>query len=454
MDLLLADPRGACLREEFGAAAAHGALGEALEEARRRWRAGGALPGEEQLFAAARALLHERFSPPLRRVINATGVVLHTNLGRAPLPEKAVREAALLLSGYVDLELDLDSGERGHRDAPLERRVREYFDTESCLVLTNNNASATLLLLNTLSAAKETVVSRGELVEIGGGFRMPEVMAASGALLREVGTTNRTRISDYRVACGTNTGLLLKVHTSNYLIRGFAQDVSLSDLVALGRELQIPAGFDLGSGLTVPPGRLGLAEEPAVSDALGTGVNALCFSADKLFGACQAGLLLVAPELAARFRANPLLRAMRADKMAYAVLGAVLDLYRRGRWQEIPALAMLSAPSSALLSRARRLKTRIERAAPGRFRIQVIRAEGRVGGGCAPLDPLPSPALADSPVSGRGEALEAHLRAGGEPPVLPVMSEGRVVLHLRTLLKGEEGLLARRLAEFPEGEGP
>lgn len=283
---------------------------------------------------------------------------------------------------------------------------------------------------------------------------MPEVMAASGAMLREVGTTNRTRVSDYKGACGERTGLLLKVHTSNYRIRGFTEEVSLSDLVALGRELKVPVGFDLGSGLTLPPGHLGLADEPAVADALGTDVDALCFSADKLFGACQAGLLLVAPKLAPRFRSNPLLRAMRADKMAYAVLGAVLDLYRRGRWQDIPALAMLSAPPPALLSRARRLRARIERAAPGRFDVQLVRAEGRVGGGCAPLEPLPSPALAILPVSGRGEALEAHLRTGGEPPVLPVMSEGRVVLHLRTLLKGDERPLVRRLAEFPEGEGP
>jgi L-seryl-tRNA(Ser) seleniumtransferase len=452
MDKLLASETASALREAYGERALHACLTELIEASKRTWRSGGPLPNEKSLMERAEEKLRQSFRPPLRRVINATGVVLHTNLGRAPLPEKALRSAAKLLSGYVDLELDLQARGRGHRDARLEAMFRDLFGTDRCLVVVNNNAAATLLMLNTLSAGKETVVSRGELVEIGGGFRMPEVMAASGALLKEVGTTNRTRLSDYQKAVGQGTGLLLKVHTSNYRIRGFTEDVSLEELVALGREVKKPVGFDLGSGLALAPSSVGLTDEPTIAAALAAGPDALCFSADKLFGACQAGLLLVAPKLADRFRKNPVLRAMRADKMAYATLGVVLDLYRRGRWQKIPALALLGTPTPFLLSRARRLKHLIEAAAPGRFVMQVLRAEGRVGGGCAPLESLPSPAVAVAPAAGNSRELEEYLRAGGEPPVLAQLVGDRVMLHLRTLLSNDLRDLVARFKEYAKEE--
>jgi len=448
MDKLLAS--ASALREVFGERALHACLTQLLEDSKRTWRFGGPLPDEGSLLERAGERLRESFRPPLRRVINATGVVLHTNLGRAPLPAQALEAAAKLLSGYVDLELDLEARGRGHRDARLEAAFKDLFGTDRSLVVVNNNAAATLLMLNTLSAGKETIVSRGELVEIGGGFRMPEVMAASGALLKEVGTTNRTRLSDYKKAAGRNTGLLLKVHTSNYRIRGFTEDVSLEALVALGCEVKKPVGFDLGSGLALSPASIGLADEPTITAALAAGPDALCFSADKLFGACQAGLLLITPKLAGRFRKNPLLRAMRADKMAYATLGTVLDLYRRGRWREIPALALLGAPAPLLASKARRLKRLIERAAPGRFVLEVVDAEGRVGGGCAPLESLPSPAVTVVPAAGKSRELEAFLRSVGEPPVLGLLAGDRVVLHVRTMTDDDIRDLAARLKEYPE----
>jgi L-seryl-tRNA(Ser) seleniumtransferase len=453
MDVLLALPAMVSLREAFGAPAVKEALRTALEETRERWKAGGEVPHPDTVAERARVVLGASFAPPLRRVVNATGVVLHTNLGRAPLSRRSLALAADLLSGYVDLEVDLEARTRGHRDARLERQVREWLGTDRALVVVNNNASAVLLMLNTLSKGREALVSRGELVEIGGGFRVPEVMAASGARLREVGTTNRTRLSDYRRACGPESGLLLKVHPSNYQIVGFTREVPLPDLVALGRELDLPVGYDWGTGLAADPHAVGLPGEETLPRALAAGPDVLAFSTDKLFGACQGGFLLVRPDLAGAFRSNPLLRALRVDKIRYALLGAALDAYRKGRWSELPALAALAEPESSLRIKAMGLKRRIERALQGRFSMEVIRAEGRAGGGSAPTTPLPSPALGLKPASGRVEGLEEYLRTGGTPPILGVLSEGRLLIHVRTLLPGDAADLVRRLAGY-SGESP
>ncbi len=448
MDTLLAMDLAQALGRQYGVSAVKGAVASALDGGRAAWRKGSPAPLPEDVLRAASALLEASFAPSLTRVINATGVVLHTNLGRAPLSKKALAYASEILTGYVDLEVDLDSRTRGHRDARLERAFGEHFQTDRALVVVNNNAAAVLLMLNTLSAGKETLVSRGELVEIGGGFRVPEVMAASGARLREVGSTNRTRLSDYRKAAGPDTGLILKVHPSNYRILGFTQESPLAELVALGRELNVPVGYDWGTGLAIPSEAVGLSGETTLAEALASDPDVLCFSADKLFGACQAGLLLVKPRFAEMFRTNPLLRALRVDKVTYALLGSALDAYRRGRWETLPALAALAATESKLYARASRLKRQIERAAPERFRLEVVRGEGRAGGGTAPLDPLPSPCLAVVPVQGRVGDLEDHLRTGGEPPVLGVLLEGRLLLHVRTFLPGDAEEVVRRLCEF------
>lgn len=448
MDALLAAPEAEALKARFGVSAVKRALAAALEEARPAWLAGGPAPAPGALLRAAAAELGESFGGVLRRVINGTGVVLHTNLGRAPLPPAALDQLTALLSGYVDLEVDLGSRARGHRDARLERSLQEWLDTDRSVIAVNNNAAAVLLMLSTLSSGRETVVSRGELVEIGGGFRVPEVMAASGARLREVGTTNRTRLSDFRRAAGPHTGLLLKVHPSNYRVVGFTEEVPLADLVALGRELGVPVGYDWGTGLATEGSPLGLAREETLREALAAGPDVLTFSTDKLFGACQGGLLLVAPAMAEAFRGNPLLRALRVDKVTYALLGATLDLYRRDRTEALPALAMLSSPERTLRARAHRLKRDLERRAPGRYSAEVVDAEGRAGGGSAPLSPLPSPALALAPEGGRAEDLESYLRTGGEPPVLGVLNEGRLLIHVRTLLPGEASVLLDRLSGY------
>ncbi len=448
MDRLLAEPAALDLAREYGPAETKRALRQTLDGGVARWRNSGEVPRPEDVIREAALRLAETFRPPLRRVVNATGVVLHTNLGRAPLSRPLLREIEGVLGGYVDLEMDLEAGHRGHRDAALERAFQGLFDTEYGVVVVNNNAAATLLLLNTLSSGRETLVSRGELVEIGGGFRMPEVMKASGALLREVGTTNRTRLSDYRRAAGPQSALMLKVHTSNYRILGFTEEVSLESLVELGRELGMPVGFDLGSGLVDPVAGSRLPDEPPVTSALAARPDALCFSGDKLFGACQAGILLVAPERVSAFRSNPLLRALRVDKVTYSLLAAVVDRYRRGRRKEVPALALLDREAGELRRRARALLRRVSKACPGRFRLEVVEAEGRTGAGSAPLTALPSPAMAVVPRFGDPESLERHLRTGGDPPVVTQTSEGRILIHLRTLLPGDERDVARRLSEY------
>lgn len=451
MDRLLASPEGRALRVRFGMPETKRVLREVLLERTRAWREGGPVPGEGEVLEEAGRRLEAFHRPPLRRVLNATGVILHTNLGRAPFSPALLREVEEVLSGYTDLELDLSEGERGHRDASLERLLRRLFDTDYAVVVVNNNAAATLLLLHTFSAGRETLVSRGELVEIGGGFRMPEVMRASGARLREVGTTNRTRPADFRKAAGPQSGLLLKVHTSNYRIVGFTEEVSLRDLVSLGRELRLPVAFDLGSGLLWEGLENLLPDEPSVAGALREGPDAVCFSGDKLLGACQAGILLVKPRWAEAFRKNPLTRALRVDKVTYALLGAVAGRYLRDRPEEVPALALFARSEGELRRRARRLVRRLSALRPGVFDLEVVEAEGRSGAGSAPVTPLPSPALAVVPRGGSAEELERFLRTGGDPPVLAQVAEGRVLLHLRTLLPGEEAALAGRLLAFPGG---
>lgn len=448
MDRLLGSPEGQALQARFGGPETKRVLREVLLEGIRGWRDGGPVPEAEEVLAEAGRRLEALFRPPLRRVLNATGVILHTNLGRAPFSPGLFRQVSEILSGYTDLELDLAEGGRGHRDAALEALLRRLLGTDYAVLVVNNNAAATLLLLNTFSSGRETLVSRGELVEIGGGFRMPEVMRASGAHLREVGTTNRTRPADFRKAAGPRSGLLLKVHTSNYRIVGFTEEVSLRDLVALGRELRLPVAFDLGSGLLWEGLKALLPDEPSVAEALREGPDAVCFSGDKLLGACQAGILLVKPRWAEAFRKNPLTRALRVDKVAYALLAAVAERYLRDRPEEVPALALFARTPKELRRRARALARRLSALCPGAFGLEVVEAEGRSGAGSAPVTPLPSPALAVVPRRGSIEELERFLRTGGDPPVLAQVAEGRVLLHLRTLLPGEEALLAARLRSY------
>ena len=447
MDVLLLDHAGVELVSEYGRAAVKTAVGRVLEEARSRWRGGGAAPSAEDVLAAAANFLKESFSRQMHGVVNATGIVLHTNLGRAVLRRKELEEAVDLFSGYVDLELDLDRGTRNNRDDRLESSLRELLGTDYGALLVNNNAAAVLLALNTLSSGKEAVVSRGELVEIGGGFRIPEVMEASGARMKEIGTTNRTRISDYLSATGRNTALYLKVHPSNFRVVGFSQQPSVEEIVSLGRQKKIPVLYDLGSGLMLERGVLDLGDEPGVKEALAVGPDVVCFSTDKLLGACQGGILLVAPKLRERFKKNPLLRALRADKLAYYFVERAVDLYRRGQWREIPTLASLVATDEELFKRSVQLKNSIDAAAPGFYDTKVGLRSGKVGGGTAPVFSLVSPVLSIKPLAGSESELDEYVRKP-PTPILGTRDEGYLNLHLRTVLDGQESLIVNKLSSF------
>jgi L-seryl-tRNA(Ser) seleniumtransferase len=350
----------------------------------------------------------------LRRAINATGVIVHTNLGRAPLARVAIERIADVAAGYSNLEYDLRSGTRGSRQDHVAPILRLLTGAEAALVV-NNNAAALLLALAALAEGREVLVSRGELIEIGDGFRIPDVLARSGARLREVGTTNRTRAADYERALGPETALLLRVHQSNFRVVGFTEQPRLEELVRLGRARGVPVVDDLGSGVLVA-----LEDEPSAREALAAGADLVCFSGDKLLGGPQAGIVVGRAELVERLRRHPLQRALRADKLTIAALEATLALYLdpQRAADEIPVLRMLREDTSAVRDRAERLAEAIG----GELEETV----GRVGGGALPLAELPSFACAVE------EPLAARLR-DGEPPVVALVRDGRCLLDCRTI---------------------
>jgi len=374
------------------------------------------------------AALHALETPSLRHVINATGVVLHTNLGRAPLGPVD------LLPGYSNLEYDLAAGRRGKRDVHAAPLLERLLGTPAIGV--NNNAAAVFLALHELAAGGEVVVSRGELIEIGDGFRIPEIMARSGAVLREVGATNRTQIADYRAAINERTRLLLRVHPSNFRMTGFTARVELSDLVALGREHRIPVYEDLGSGCLVDLKPFGI-DEPLVSESLNTGVDLVSFSGDKLLGGPQAGILAGSPAIVSRLRRNPLFRALRLDKVMYQVLESTLRNLLLERWACVPVLAMLRQTADEIRARAESLLSRIPR-----IPAAIVPGESVIGGGATPEQSIPTSLIAIS--CGGVAASERRLRAG-DPPVVARIEDGRLLLDLRTVLPEEEAMLADAL---------
>ena len=379
-----------------------------LDRAREELR-GGADPGD--LVARLRAELADARNPRLRRVLNATGVIVHTNLGRAPLAEAALERLHEVGRGYSNLEYDLAEGARGSRQEPLSAILRRLTGAEAALVV-NNNAAALLLALAALAEGRDVVVSRGELIEIGDGFRIPEVLARSGARLVEVGTTNRTRAADYEAAIGPETGLLLRVHQSNFRVVGFAEQPTTAELAAVARRHELPLVDDLGSGALVS-----LHDEPTAQDALTAGADLVCFSGDKLLGGPQAGIVAGRAELVERLRRHPLQRALRADKLSLAALEGTLALYLDAPAQ-IPVLRMIQEPVEAVRARAERLAGLVGGA--------VEETVARVGGGALPLTELPSFACAVE------EELAGPLRTG-EPPVVAVVRDGRTLLDCRTL---------------------
>ena len=400
------------------------AVRSALARAREEIQAG-ADPGD--LVDRVELELANAEAARLRRAINATGVIVHTNLGRAPLAQKALDRVSEVAGGYSNLEYDLGEGGRGSRQDHVAPILRRLTGAEAALVV-NNNAAAVLLALAALAEGREVIVSRGELIEIGDGFRIPDVLARSGARLREVGTTNRTRASDYERAIGPETAVLLRVHQSNFRLVGFTEQPRLDELVRVGRAHGLAVVDDLGSGVLVQ-----LEDEPSARDALAAGADLVCFSGDKLLGGPQAGIVVGRGELVERLRRHPLQRALRADKLTLAALEATLALYLdpKRAMEEIPVLRMLGEPVAAVRARAERLASLVGG--------EVEQTVGRVGGGALPLAELPSFACAVE------EELAAPLR-GAETPVIALVRDGRCLLDCRTIADTEVDEVAAAVA--------
>jgi L-seryl-tRNA(Ser) seleniumtransferase len=380
----------------------------------------------------------------LRPVINATGVILHTNLGRAPLSKAALDHAREVSGIYTNLELDLASGERGKRDVHVQRLFTQLFSDvgrDVATVAVNNNAAAVMLALNSLAEGGEVIVSRGELVEIGGSFRIPDVMQKSQATLREVGTTNRTRIGDYERAINERTRLLLRVHRSNFEIVGFTEQPSLAELVELGTKRGIPVLEDLGSGGLFDLRSVGVQQEQLVIDSLRSGVDVVTYSGDKLLGGPQAGLLSGRTDLIAKIRANPMFRALRVDKLIYAALEATLLAYVKQDYDSVPALKMMRIPGDEVQFRAKNLAASL-RARASALNVQLIDGQSVIGGGSAPGAVLPTTLIAIEHANLSPEQVLAALRKN-DPPVIARVANDRVLVDLRTVLPEQEELVVR-----------
>jgi L-seryl-tRNA(Ser) seleniumtransferase len=422
------------------------AVRDVLEDARRAIRAGETVDLDPaRLARAVVGVAHAKIAPRLVRVVNASGVVLHTNLGRAPLGCEAM-EAMQRVMGYCNIEYDLAKGRRGYRHDSVEGLIRELTGAEAALV-TNNNAAAVLLALTALARGREVVVSRGELVEIGGAFRVPDVMVQSGGLLREVGTTNKTYLRDYEHAITPETALLLKVHRSNYRILGFTAEVSLAELVNLGSRSGISVMEDLGSGCLVDLSQYGLEQEPTVQDAVATGADLVTFSGDKLLGGPQAGILAGRKEAIECCSRHPLMRALRPDKVTFAALEATLAVYRdpAKAVARLPALAMLLKGEDALRVRAERLAEALRRALQDRLQVAVRQDVSEVGGGSLPLQQLPTWVVELRQLEPGVSRIEAALR-NHRPPVIARIREDALVLDPRTLREDEEETVVEALS--------
>ena len=420
-----------------------------LDAERKRVLDGRGAPADPDTLAARvveRARRAGVFS--LRPVINATGVVLHTNLGRALVSSLALERLAAVGAAYSNLELDLATKERGSRYSHVEGLLTRLTGAEDALVV-NNNAAAVLLALETLAHGREVVVSRGELIEIGGEFRIPDIMRRSGAVLREVGTTNRTHPQDYAEAIGPNTALLLKVHTSNYRVVGFTADVSSRELVELGRARGIPVMEDLGSGSLVDLRPHAFPYEPTVPETVAAGVDLVSFSGDKLLGGPQAGIVVGKQAIVARLKKNPWNRALRIDKFTIAALEATLYAYEAGTALEtIPTLRLLTEPLARVRSRARTVLRRLAPATRARLKARVVDDRAQVGGGALPTVELPTAAVALGDGAAEAMRLDERLRAG-DPPVVGRVVDDRLLLDCRTVLSHQVATLARALGLGP-----
>lgn len=401
--------------------------------------------------AAARSVVEivdDLYRYKLRRLVNATGVILHTNLGRAPLCPEALDRILEVGRGYSNLEFNLDQGSRGLRYDHVSGLVCVLTGSEDALIV-NNNAAAVLLVLNTLAENKEAIVSRGELIEIGGEFRIPDVMTKSNSILKEVGTTNRTRLADYEKAIGPNTGVILKVHTSNYRIVGFTEEAELTPLVALGKQHNVPVFDDLGSGCLIDLEQYGLAHEPTVREVLASEVDVVTFSGDKLLGGPQAGIIVGKKDILARIKKNPLNRALRIDKFTLAALEATLMQYLAGAGSAVKlrSLKALTEPLSDVKKRARKLANRLNKTNIAGLTCEIREDAAAAGGGSLPTEVIPSVAVAVRHEKMSSSRMESKLRQAAMPVIVRV-SENEILLDLRTVSEEEFGFVIDGLREI------
>ena len=434
IDKLLRTPQAEELIRVYGRESLRDALRESLDAARDQIRAGTPAPDASSLLAAAETRLRSQFAPTLRPVINATGVILHTNLGRAPLSAQAQAAIVAAAAHYSTLEYQLEPGKRGKRDQHAESLLKLITGAAGALVV-NNNAAAVTLILAALAKDQQVLISRGQLVEIGGGFRMPDVMHQSGAIMVEVGTTNKTRLEDFARAITPQSALILRVHTSNFKQIGFTEQPELAKLTALAHERALVAADDLGSGALLDTAAFGLDHEPTVQESLQAGCDLVAFSGDKLLGGPQAGIVVGRADLIEKLKRHPLARAFRIDKLSLAGLTATLDHYRRGEaLSHIPIWQMISAPAKVLQQRAVAWQSQVGG--------QVVQSFSTVGGGSLPGESLPTYAL--SVRSDSAESLSAALRRA-PMPVISRIAEDQVLLDPRTVLLDQESTLVEML---------
>lgn len=450
VDRLLQEPPIRDLVATYSRQAVVEAIRQTLALVRQQAVHGQPLPSMENLISAVVRTAHSLWQPTLRPVINATGVIIHTNLGRAPLSRAALSAMEAVAKGYSNLEFDLPSGERGSRHTHIEGLLARLVGAEAAMVV-NNNASAMLLALSSLAKGKEVIVSRGQAVEIGGGFRIPDVLRQSGCKLVEVGTTNRTRLSDYEAAITPKTAALLHVHTSNFRIIGFTESVSVADLAALGRERGLPVLDDLGSGALLDTACYGLAHEPMVQESMAAGVSLACFSGDKLLGGPQAGLIVGRKDLIEKLKRHPLARAVRVDKCTIAALQATLLHYLRGEAErEIPVWRMIAMPLAYIEERATKWAATLQEWG---IQAKLLEGQSTVGGGSLPGETLPTRLVAipgmDADRKGSATSIGSGPKAGelarrlrsAEPPVVARVERGYLLLDPRTVAPEEDATL-------------
>ncbi|MFM7737274.1 MAG: L-seryl-tRNA(Sec) selenium transferase [Alphaproteobacteria bacterium] len=440
VDAVLSSGAARPLLERWPRPLVAGALRRELDEARRAILAGGepsALTGEALAERAGRRLERDLEAHP-PRVVNTTGTVLHTNLGRAPLVPRAIEALVRVAAEPSALELDLATGGRGERDRAIADRLRELAGADDAVVV-NNAAAALLLVVDTLGRRREVVVSRGEMIEIGGAMRLPDLLERAGAVLREVGPTNRTRVEDYAAAIGRRTGFVLRAHPSNYRVDGFAERAPLDALARLAREHGVPLVEDLGSGAMVDLGAFGLPSEPRPADSLRTGADLVVFSCDKLLGGPQAGIAAGRADLVERLRRNPLRRALRVDKLGIAALAATLDAWRGARdpGAEIPALGLLLRPVDELEALANEACRLLRAALPAGFRVEVVPSLAEIGSGAQPGAELPSRAVAVEHADFDAERIAAFFRAA-RPAVLGRIARERFLLDVKAVVRADD----------------